>query len=259
MSELRYLFGYYNDVCPSSIGQQDIVKYFNYIKSEHGVGRDKCRMATAAFSFFYKNVFPTPYVVPSALYPRKAHTLPDILSVEQFSQLYHSIINLKHKAIVGMLYGTGLRLSELRYLRMSEMDSKNFQIKVISGKGSKDRYTLLPKSILEELRTYYKLHRPTVYLFEGQTKGCAMNDRSIQHAIRQCMKGAGLEKYGFSAHTLRHSFATHMLDNGTDIHTIKELLGHSNIGTTMVYLHLQQKKRACLVSPFDGVMGESCR
>lgn len=251
---MRYLFGYYNEVSPESLRQNDLVKYLNYIKTVHGVGRDKCRMAASACSFFYKHILPTPYVMPSALYPRKEFRLPDILSVEQFSHLYQGIANDKHKAIVGLLYGTGLRLSELRYLRMREIDSPNFQIKVLSGKGNKDRYTLLPKGLLADLRAYYQQHRPKVYLFEGQTKGQPMNDRSIQHAIRQCMKQAGLEQYAFSAHSLRHSFATHLLDNGTDIHTIKELLGHSKIETTMVYLHLQKQKRAALVSPFDALM-----
>ena len=256
--ELRYLLGYYNDVEPSSIVQQDIVQYLNYIKANHGVGRDKCRMACSAFAFFFKHVFPTPYVLPSELYPRKEFRLPDILSVEQFSKLYGCISNIKHKVIIGMLYGTGLRLGELRYLRMSEIDRKNYQLKVLSGKGNKDRFTLLPKAILQELEIYYRQHRPKVYLFEGQIAGQPMNDRSIQHAIRQCMQLAGFEQYKFSAHSLRHSFATHMLDNGNDIHTIKELLGHSKIETTMIYLHLQKKKRAALNSPFDVLMAEPC-
>ena len=259
VSELRFLLGYYNDVAPSSIVQEDIVQYLNYIKKVHGVGRDKCRMACSAFAFFYKHVLPSPYVLPSELYPRKEFRLPNILSVAQFAKLYGCISNLKHKAIIGMLYGTGIRLGELRYIKLEDIDRANNQLKVVCGKGNKDRFTILPKSILELLGAYYYQHRPKVYLFEGQVAGQAMNDRSIQHAIRQCMQLAGFEQYKFSAHTLRHSFATHMLDNGNDIHTIKELLGHSKIETTMIYLHLQQKKRAALVSPFDVLMQASCK
>ncbi len=239
--------------------QDDIVNYINYIKTEHHVGRDKVRMVAQACSFFYKNILPTPYVVPSALYPRKEFRLPDILSEEQFMHLYGSITNPKHKAIIGLFYGTGLRLSELRFLKMTEIDSKNFQIKVIAGKGNKDRFTILPKAILEDLRIQYRKEKPKVYLFEGQKPGVAMNDRSIQHAIRQCMKNAGLGQFNFSAHSLRHSFATHLLDQGNDIHTIKELLGHSKIETTMIYLHLQKKKRATLVSPLDVIVGGPCQ
>jgi integrase/recombinase XerD len=259
MAEMRYLFGFYNDVSPSSLVQADIVNYINYIKREHQVGRDKCRMTAQACSFFYKNILPTPYVVPNALYPRKEFRLPDILSEEQIAHLYGSITNPKHKAIIGMFYGTGLRLSELRFLKMTEIDSKNFQIKVIAGKGNKDRFTIFPKAILEDLRAHYKRDRPKVYLFEGQKPGVPMNDRSIQHAIRQCMKNAGLEQFGFSAHSLRHSFATHLLDQGNDIHTIKVLLGHSKIETTMIYLHLQKKKRATLISPLDALLDQQCQ
>ena len=258
LAELRFLFGYYNDVAPGSLSQQDIVQYLNYIKTAHGVGRDKCRMACSAFAFFFKYVLPSPYVLPSELYPRKEFKLPDILSVEQFSKLYGCITNLKHKAIIGMLYGTGMRLSEIRYLRMSQIDRGNYQVKVIGGKGNKDRFTILPKNILQQLESYYRQYRPTVYLFEGQKAGQPMNDRSIQHAVGQCVKLAGLTQYKFSAHSLRHSFATHMLDNGNDIHTIKELLGHSKIETTMIYLHLQKKKRAALASPFDVAMSVPC-
>jgi integrase/recombinase XerD len=256
---MRFLFGYYNDVSPSSVKQNDIVKYLNYIKSVHGVKRDKCRMVAQSCSIFFKHILPTPYVIPNALYPRKEFRLPDILSVEQFAHLYQGIANIKHKAIVGMFYGTGLRLSELKFLRMSEIDSKNFQIKVIAGKGNKDRFTILPKTILEDLRSYYKQYRPKIFLFEGKLNGVPISERSIQHAIRNCMKKAGFESQKFSAHSLRHSFATHMLDSGTDIHTIKELLGHSKIETTMIYLHLQQKKRAALISPLDALMVVPCQ
>lgn len=259
VSEMRYIFGYYNDVVPSMLKQEDIVKYLIYIKTEHQVGRAKCRLVAQACSFFYKNVLPTPYVIPNALYPRMEFKLPNILSEDQFSQLYKSVTNPKHKAMVGLFYGTGLRLDELRMLKITSIDSKDFQIKVIAGKGNKDRFTILPKSILEDLRTYFKKARPKVYLFEGQKSGLPMNNRSIQHAVRQSMKTSGLGDYNFSAHSLRHSFATHLLDQGIDIHTIKELLGHSKIETTMIYLHLQKKKRAALVSPLDALMGLPCQ
>ncbi len=125
------------------------------------------------------------------------------------------------------------------------------QLKVVAGKGSRDRFTILPAAVLPLLEAYYRVHKPKVFLFEGQTSGKAMNDRSIQHAIRMAMNQAGFEQYGFSAHSIRHSFATHLLDAGTDIHTIKQLLGHSKIETTMIYLHLTKQRRDKLVSPLD--------
>jgi site-specific recombinase XerD len=140
---------------------------------------------------------------------------------------------------------------------MEYIDRKTFQIKIVGGKGNKDRFTLLPKLLLAEMETYYRHHRPTCYLFEGHKAGLPHNERSIQDAVRKAMKDSGLERFGFSSHSLRHSFATHLLDQGNDIHTIKELLGHSKIETTMIYLHLQQKKRATLCSPLDFILNEN--
>jgi integrase/recombinase XerD len=254
IQEMRLLFAYYNDLSVSQITQSHIFDYLNFIKREHGVGRDKCRMCASACSFFFRYILPTPYVIPKELYPRKEFRLPDILSVEQMDHLLSNIENIKHRAIIALLYGTGLRLGELRYLQMSHIQRADFMIKVVAGKGNKDRFTLLPKSILDLLGQYYRIHKPKKYLFEGQVPGVAMNDRSIQHAIRMAMIKAGFEKYKFSAHSLRHSFATHLLDSGSDIHTIKELLGHSKIETTMIYLHLSKHKREQIVSPLDTLL-----
>ena len=243
--EMRFIFAYYNDLPPKSITQQNIIDYINFIKKEHGVSRDKCRMTAQSCSFFYKHIFRSEFVVPSAFYPRKEFRLPDILSEEQVSILLSSVTNSKHKLLISLFYGTGMRMSELKNLQMKDIDRKDFQIKVIAGKGSRDRFTLLPKTLLPDMEEYYWKYRPKTYLFEGQKSGVPMNERSIQHAIRHNMQLAGLEQYKFSAHSLRHSFATHLLDQGNDIHTIKELLGHSKIETTMIYLHLQKKKKHC--------------
>ncbi len=251
---MRFLFAHYPDVVPDSISQQDIINYINYIIKEHGVGREKCHQVAQSCSFFFKYVMPSPFIVPSQFYPRKEHKLPQVFSIEQIQQLLSVVANVKHRMILSLFYGAGLRMNELRHIRLCDMDSKSFQIKVVAGKGRKDRFTLLPKHLLEPLRDYYRQARPGVYLFEGQTAGKPLHERSIQHFIQRYVKMIGLEGKDYSAHTLRHSFATHLLDAGTDIHTIKELLGHSSLNTTMIYLHLQQSKRATLVSPFDAVI-----
>lgn len=155
-----------------------------------------------------------------------------------------------------MFYGTGMRLDELCNLKMSCIDAKNAQVKIEKGKGNKDRITILPKKLLEDLRCYYKKKRPEVYLFEGKTPGRSLSNGAMQVAVRNAMVNAGFPKGKYSAHSLRHSFATHLLDAGVDLHTIKELLGHSKIETTMIYLHLQKCKRAKLVSPFDRLIDE---
>lgn len=258
VQEMRFIFAYFNDCAPAALTQDHIVAYLNFIKTEHGVGRDKCRMVAQSCSFFFKHILPTPYIIPNALYPRKEFRLPDILSVEQVRGLLSGITNPKHKAIIALLYGTGLRLGELRFLEMKQINRASLQIKVVAGKGNKDRFTILPLSILPLLESYWHLFKPRKFLFEGHKANVAMNDRSIQHAIRKCMMDAGLGEYKFSAHSLRHSFATHLLDSGTDVHTIKELLGHSKIETTMIYLHLTMQKREKLVSPLD-LLGDEKR
>jgi integrase/recombinase XerD len=252
MQEMRFIFAHYPDLLPASITSQHIVSYINFIITAHGVGREKCHQVAQSCSFFFKHVLPSPFVIPSQFYPRKENKLPRVFSVAEVKQLLTVIPNLKHRVMTGLFYGTGLRINELVHVKIDDIDSKSFQIKV-TGKGRKDRYTLLPKQLLEDLRKYYLQHKPQTYLFEGQTAGKPMHPRSIQHFIQRYITLIGLGGKDYSAHTLRHSFATHLLDAGTDIHTIKELLGHSNISTTMVYLHLQQSKRAGLVSPFDAM------
>ncbi len=250
-SEIRFVFAYYNDKDPEKVDQDDIIAYINYIKKHFGSGYDKCRMVAQALSCFYKHILRVPYVVPSAFYPRQEKKLPEVLTVEEVSHLIDSIENLKNKCILGMFYGTGLRLYEMTHLKVSSICSKTNEVKVIKGKGNKDRITLLPEKLLPELRFYYSQYRPRVYLFEGRQPGHPMSNSAMQTIVRNAMQKAGFPKGKYTAHSLRHSFATHLLDAGADIHTIKVLLGHSNIETTMVYLHLQKSKRAALISPFD--------
>lgn len=250
-SEMRYIFSFYNQKDPAKINQGDIIKYINFIKRQFGSGYDKCRMVAQSCSFFYKNILQVDYVVPSAFYPRQQFKLPNILSEKQVKHLLKSTTNLKHRCILSMFYGTGLRLDEMCHLKMSCIDSENAQVKVEKGKGNKERFTILPKHLIEGLRTYYRKDRPTTYLFEGRKAGHPMSNGAMQVAVKNAMINARFEKSRYSAHSLRHSFATHLLDSGVDLHSIKVLLGHSKIETTMVYLHLQKSKRAKIVSPFD--------
>lgn len=250
--EMRFVFAHYCDVLPASLVSKDIINYINFVKKEHGVGNEKCHQVAQSCSFFYKYVIPSAFVNPSQFYPRKNSKLPQVFSQDQIRQLLSVITNPKHKVIISLFYGTGLRMDEMVNLKIENIDSKAFQVKV-TGKGRKDRFTILPKELLPDLRACYLQHKPLTYLFEGQKKGKPMHCRSIQHFVQQYVGKIGLGGKDYSAHTLRHSFATHLLDAGTDIHTIKELLGHNNISTTMVYLHLMQSKRASLVSPFDAM------
>lgn len=248
---MRFIFAYYPDTKPSAITADQVEKYICYIKQVFNSGRDKCRMVAASVSFFYKHILKRPYDLPSKLYPRKDFKLPNVMTSEEVHQLLAHTISIKQAAVVQLFYSSGIRLQECSNLRISDIDSKNMRIKVVQGKGRKDRFTLLSATALDTFRGYFRQHRPTTYLFEGLTKGKQMHCRSIQHLVTLTMKQAGLQDKGYNVHTLRHSFATHLLDTGADLHTIKELLGHSKLQTTMIYLHLQSARCSRIVNPLD--------
>lgn len=251
--EIRYLFGCYNQLAVTSIGEEQIVAYLNHIIREHAAGRDKCRQVVQACSFLYKNILSAPFTIPSHLYPRPQYRLPNILNTEQVAALLSGIKNIKHRMIIALFYGSGLRVSELCSLRLRDIDPAGSQIKIVSGKGCKDRFTILPHHLLEELSVYCMKSKPQEFLFEGVKAGLALTIRSVQHMVQKYIRKMGWQGFHYSCRTLRHSFATHLLESGTNVVIIKELLGHARISTTMVYLHVSQASRMSVVSPFDKI------
>jgi len=253
LREIRYLCTYYPDLSPAEWTDRHIIDYMAYLRTVHHASYSKCRMTAQSVAFFFRHVLKRPYDVPSKLYPKREHNLPHYLTKEEVLKLVENCRSAKQRAIVETFYGSGIRLEELRMLKLTDIESKNNRIFVLCGKGRKDRYTLLPKRLVETLRSYYRSQeqKPKTYLFEGQKSGEPLPGRSIQHSVAMAYQHAGLSEKGHKVHALRHSFATHLLDAGVDIYTIKELLGHSDIKTTMVYLHLQSSKRNLLVSPLD--------
>lgn len=252
IQELTLLFKYYNQLPVEQLRQDHIEGYLIFIKENHRVGRAKCRSVAQACSFFFKKVMPVSYIVPSNLYPKKQFVLPDIMTEQQVAQLFKASLTLKERCVMGLLYGCGLRISEVCGLRVQDIDSINQRIKVVQGKGGKDRFTLLPQTLLEQLRQYYlDASRPKNHLFTSKQSQQAMHVRSMQLVVNSAMQKAGFQSGRFTAHTLRHSFATHMLNQGNNIHVIKTLLGHSKLETTMVYLHLQHHTQLGIVSPLE--------
>lgn len=160
--------------------------------------------------------------------------------------------NFKHRVILMLIYSAGLRLSEAINLKLEDIDSERMQIRIKQSKGKKDRYTLLAKKTLQELRNYFKQYRPKVWLFEGG-QGEQYSGRSIQIIMREAVKKAGIRKKA-TVHTLRHSFATHLLENGTDLRYIQTLLGHSSSKTTEVYTHVTTKGFDKIKNPLDNMM-----
>jgi site-specific recombinase XerD len=174
------------------------------------------------------------------------------MSQSQVQQLLATPMSLREQCVIGILYGAGLRISEVANLKISDIDSASKRIKVQQGKGAKDRFTLLPEHLLITLRQYYlQAGKPQAYLFTSSQTKKAFHPRTLQTIVNSAMAKAGFADKHYTAHTLRHSFATHMLDNGSNIHVIKTLLGHSKLETTMVYLHLQQHTQYGIISPLD--------
>jgi site-specific recombinase XerD len=183
------------------------------------------------------------------LRPKEPKKLPGVLSTEEVSRLFQATPNLKHRCILKTIYSGGLRLGELCNLRIQDIQSDRKQIFVHGGKGKKDRYTTLSDSLLTELREYYKEYRPSYWLFEGQSGG-RYSRSSVQAILRKAVDSSKINAYA-TVHTLRHSYATHLLESGTSLRHIQALLGHASSKTTEIYTHLSNEERQRVISPLD--------
>lgn len=181
-------------------------------------------------------------------------TLPTVLSKEECRALFSVSRCLKHRFLLAFAYAGGLRMNELRHVKISDVDLDRKQVKIRLGKGKKDRYVILSEFIAQRFQKYLNEVKPQVYLFEGQNPGEVMGERSIQYVINEALKKTAIQKQ-VSMHTLRHSFATHLLEDGVDIYSIQRLLGHSDIRTTIVYLHVAQVIPKVAHSPLDTLYG----
>lgn len=204
-----------------------------------------------SIKFYYEVVMEMPNRFYSIERPRKKESLPKIISSEEVQLIINNTNNIKHKCIVSLLYSAGLRRGELLNLKMEDIDSKRMVITVKNGKGGKDRITLLSEVVLEDLRTYYKAWKPKTYLFEGN-KGEKYSASSVLRIIQKATSKAGIKKK-ISPHVLRHSFATHLLEAGTDLRYIQALLGHSSSKTTEIYTHVAINNIKTIKSPIDSL------
>jgi integrase/recombinase XerD len=182
--------------------------------------------------------------------PRREHRLPNVLSKEEVKRILTAPLNIKHRLMLQLIYGCGLRAGELRRLRPIDILSDRQLLFIQQSKGKKDRLVPLPMSMIEQLREYYRSERPRVYLFEGDVPGQPYAQRSLQLVFQNALRKAGIKKPA-TLHWLRHSYATHLLERGTDIRYIQELLGHNDTKTTMIYTHVGQKSIEQIRSPLD--------
>ena len=183
--------------------------------------------------------------------PRRERRLPVVLSVGEVAALINATKNLKHRTMIMLAYSTGMRRNEIKLLKPSHIDSERMQVRVVHGKGKKDRFTILSPKALELLRFYYQLHKPSTFLFEPtRRKDTTLSGTTLNNIVKQAAKRAGIKK-DISFHTLRHSFATHMLENGINIRIIQQFLGHISIKTTSIYLHIARIDPSMVRSPLD--------
>ena len=234
---------------PDELSENEIEKYVYWkIKKDH-ISSSYQRMIVASIDKFYSSVVGKNLNIRH-LYPsRKKHELPKYLTRAEVKRMFVSIDNPKHACIVKLLYGCGLRLNELLNLKISDIDSENMLIHIRLSKGNKDRMVMLPPTLLPELRNYYKISHPKDYLFEGQDGGM-YSAKSVQTIVKTAATKAGITK-PVSPHILRHSFATHLLENGTDVRYIQQLLGHSSVKTTEIYTHITDIAKSNIKSPLD--------
>ena len=204
-----------------------------------------------SIKFYYERVFGGKRKIYLIERPRKENILPEVLSEEEVTAILKSISNLKHKSLIMTIYSGGLRISELINLKVKDIDSNRMQIRIQQSKGKKDRYTLLSKKTLITLRQYFAEYKPKVWLFEGESGG-QYADSSIYNIFSKALKIAGITKK-VSIHSLRHSFATHLLENGTDLRYIQSLLGHSSSKTTEIYTHITTKGFDQIKNPLDNL------
>ncbi len=208
------------------------------------------KQLVGALKLFYRELYSRELPSLEGLRPtRKASKLPVVFSQQEIKRLLNCTHNLKHKAMLSTIYGLGLRVGELLSLRIVDVDKHRKLVTVYNGKGKKDRNVMLPSYLQKLLRQYYKEYRPKEYLFEG-SKGGKYTQSSVGAVLRQAMQKASITKSA-TPHTLRHSFATHLLENGTDIRIIQELLGHKSIKTTLIYTHVSNRIISKVVSPLD--------
>lgn len=240
---------YYHKYDIDTIDEKMITAYMRYLVIERKISSSYQNQAINAIKFYYEHVLGGSRKIYTVERPRTEKTLPVVLNEYEVSELIKCTHNLKHRAILMLAYSAGLRLGELINLKISDIDSKRMQIRIGQAKGKKDRYTLLSDRMLTTLRAYFMEYKPAVWLFEGATGG-QYSGRSIQQIIRDSAKKAGIKKR-ISIHTLRHTFATHLLESGTDLRYIQSLLGHSSSKTTEVYTHVTTKGFDQIKSPLD--------
>jgi site-specific recombinase XerD len=245
---------YYNK-SPDLLYEKEICGYLHYCITERHLTEGSLGSIYNAFKIFYTKVLGRVWDVNKIPRTKDRRRLPVVLSTQEVKAIFDATEDLKYKTIFMTIYSAGLRVSEACNLKITDIDSKNMQIFIRQGKGKKDRYTLLSVANLEILREYWKRYKPSDFLFTGRYRSDALTARSVQKVFEKSKQLSRVTKNA-TVHTLRHSFATHLLDAGVDICYIQRLMGHTRITTTTIYLHLRRMDLLNIKSPLDILMGK---
>jgi integrase/recombinase XerD len=241
---------------PDQLGPEHIRAFQVHLFRDRKLAAGTVEQRAAALRFFFVKTLRRPYLPDHIPFPKRARPLPTILSQEEVARLIDAASNLMHRAILMTLYATGLRRAELCGLKVSDIDSERMVIHVREGKGGRDRDVLLSPKLLETLRAYWRWMKPKTYLFPGMVNNwradVPIQTKVVWVAVREAAARSGIQKR-VSPHTLRHSFATHMLEAGADLRTIQVLLGHAKLADTTVYLHLSRRHLQAVNSPLEAI------
>jgi len=247
----RYLVERRIDRTIDTVAPEDVEAYQRHLVTVRKVGFSSFNQSTCALRFFYQRCLgKTDWTIARMPYQKKRRVLPEILSPEEIAAIFEACHNLKHKTLLMTSYSGGLRLGETLGLVPSDVDSGRMVIRVEQGKGHKDRYVMLSTTLLAALRIYWKAFRPVRWLFEGRKPGQPLSPSTAEKVFTTAAGRAGIAK-GVSFHSLRHAFATHLLEGGTNIVVIQSLLGHRSLTTTQVYTHVARTYVNATTSPLD--------
>jgi site-specific recombinase XerD len=235
---------------PDELGLEAIRAYQLYLTQTRKLSPSSVSVITGALRFLYKVTLKRDWAIDEIPMPKRPFKLPVILSREEVLHFLDSVDSVKHRAILMTAYAAGLRVSEVTHLKVSDIDSQRMMLRVDQGKGRKDRYVMLSPRLLEVLRDYWKTLRPTLWLFPGDLIGQPITRCAVEMACQKAHRASAITK-PITPHSLRHAFATHLLESGTDIRTIQLLLGHRSLATTSRYLKVATSSVCATTSPFD--------
>jgi integrase/recombinase XerD len=235
----------------NELGYEKLRSYFTWCLTEQHISSNQLHSRINAVKFYFEQVLRKQRFFFDIPRPQKPMLLPKVIGEGAVVKLLEAAANAKHRLLLSLCYGMGLRVSEVCRVKLTDIDSERMQVHIEAGKGNKDRYVNLPVCNLGEMRDYYRAYKPKEYLFEGQYGG-QYSIRSAQAVFKQCLLRAGINK-AVGIHSLRHSFATHLLEQGTDISIIQKLLGHEDIQTTLRYVHVSKKDMSRVESPLDKI------